>query len=198
LSKSTTVVSTEVLQHTHAAFCGAAAVSLVLMHEVQPKRLSGAGLKMRRVGSLDVVKSWLSMTQPGMRPEGVAVTEVKSVTEPKLAIAAWQSDSWVIVVSPAASHDSALGFCDVKSVPNHVHPPTVANSVHVSSVVVLGAEAKQCASSPAGHAARASASVSYAPVHVAISTGQSGGETGGGAAGGATTQWQMLGLPSTQ
>ena len=60
----------------------------VLMHEVQPKRLSGAGLKMRRVGSLDVgVKSWLSMTQPGIRPEGAAVTEVKSVTEPKPAIA---------------------------------------------------------------------------------------------------------------
>ena len=60
------------------------------------------------------------------------------------------------------------------------HRPTVSNSVHVSSVVVLGAEAKQCASSPAGHAARASASVSYSPEHVAISTGQSGGETGGG------------------
>ena len=47
-----------------------------------------------------------------MRPEGAAVTEVKSVTEPTLPIAAWQSDSWVIVVRPASSHDSALGFCD--------------------------------------------------------------------------------------
>ena len=127
-------------------------LSLVLMHEVHPKALGRrVEDEARRVA--DVVKSWLSMTQPGMRPEGVAVTEVKSVTEPKLAIAAWQSDSWVIVVSPASSHESALGFCDVKSVPNHVQPPTVANSVHVSSVVVLGAEAKQCASSPAGHAA---------------------------------------------
>jgi hypothetical protein len=71
--------------------------------------------------------------------------------------------------------------------------------VHVASVVVFGAEAKQCASSPAGHAARASASVSYSPVHVAISTGQSGGETGGGDVGGEMTQWHTLGpSPSTQ
>ena len=101
-----------VLQHTQPAFCGAVAVSLVLRHEVHPKRLSVAGLKTRRVGSLDVVKSWLSITQPGMRPEGAAVTEVKSVTEPTLPIAAWQSDSWVMVVSPASSHESALGFWD--------------------------------------------------------------------------------------
>jgi len=109
------VVSMEVLQQTQAAFCGAVAVSLVLMHEAHPKRLSDAGLKTRRVGSLDVVKPKLSRRQPGMRPEGVAVTDVKSVTvlKPAIAAAAWQSDSWVIVVSPAASHVSALGFCDV-------------------------------------------------------------------------------------
>ncbi len=103
-----------VLQHTHAAFCGAVAVSLVLRHEVHPKRLSVAGLKTRRVGSLDVVNPKLSRRQPGMRPEGTAVTDVKSVTvlKPAIAAAAWQSDCEVIVVSPASSHDPLVGFCD--------------------------------------------------------------------------------------
>ena len=82
--------------------------------------------------------------------------------------------------------------------PKNSQPPTVSNSVHVWTVVVLGAEAKQCASSPAGHAARASASVSCAPVHAATSSGQSGGATGGGDVGGAMTQWHALGEPSTQ
>ena len=106
------VSSTRVLQQTQAAFCGAVAVSLVLMHEAHPNRLSVAGLKTRRVGSLDVVKPKLSRTQPGMRPEGVAVTDVKSVTEPKLAIAAWQLASVVIAVSPASAHVALVGCCD--------------------------------------------------------------------------------------
>ena len=100
------------MQHTHAAFCGAVAVSLVLMHEVHPKRLSGAGLYTRRDG-LKLLRSKLSTRQPGMRPEGASLSVRKSVTVPKLAIAAWQSSSEVIVVSPASSQLPAIGFCDM-------------------------------------------------------------------------------------
>ena len=83
--------------------------SLVLRHEAQPKKLSSAALKMRRVGSPDDVWSALSRTQPGMRPEGAVAMVWKSATEPYWAIAAWQLASVVMRMRPASAHVLAVG-----------------------------------------------------------------------------------------